>query len=65
MGTNDNLYRRPATDTASRAVLLDSAYVEAGRHKTRIDGAGLASDVYVLRLRAAGQTRTQKLTVVK
>jgi hypothetical protein len=36
-----------------------------GRHEQRLDLDGLSSGVYVLRLRAAGETRTEKLTVVR
>ena len=38
---------------------------QAGRHKRRVDVGNLASGVYFLRLRTEGQTRTQKLTVVR
>jgi len=36
-----------------------------GRHKRQLDTSRLPSGVYFLRLRAGGQTRTQKLTVVQ
>ncbi|MFB6232130.1 MAG: T9SS type A sorting domain-containing protein [Salinibacter sp.] len=36
-----------------------------GRHKRQLDVSRLASGVYFLRLQAEGQTRTQKLTVVR
>jgi hypothetical protein len=36
-----------------------------GRYKQRVDMSGLPSGTYFLRLRAGGQTRTQKLTVVR
>jgi hypothetical protein len=38
---------------------------QAGRHQQTLDVDGLPSGVYFLRLRADGQTRTQKLTVVR
>ena len=37
---------------------------QEGRHTQRLDVGDLPSGVYFLRLRAAGQVRTQKLTVV-
>jgi hypothetical protein len=36
-----------------------------GRQKWQVDVSGLSSGVYFLRLRSDGQTRTQKLTVVR
>ena len=41
------------------------AEAESGRHTYRLDLSGLTSGVYVLRLTAGGQTRTQKITVVQ
>ena len=38
---------------------------EAGRHAVRVDTERLSSGVYFGRLRAEGQTRTQKITVVR
>ena len=36
-----------------------------GRRELQVDLSGLASGVYFLRLRAGGQTRTQKITIVQ
>jgi hypothetical protein len=38
---------------------------QAGRHQRSLDVGGLPSGVYFLGLEAGGQTRTQKLTVVR
>jgi hypothetical protein len=38
---------------------------QEGRHEQRLDTSRLPSGVYFLRLRAGGQTRTQKLTIVQ
>jgi hypothetical protein len=38
---------------------------QSGRHERRVDLSDLSSGVYFLRLKAGGQTRTQKLTVVQ
>jgi hypothetical protein len=38
---------------------------QEGRHQRTLDVGALPSGVYFLRLTAAGQTRTQKLTVVR
>jgi len=38
---------------------------EAGRHTAPLDAGRLASGVYFVRLRAEGQTLTQKVTVVR
>ena len=46
------------------AVLVDGEQ-EAGRHAVSWDPGGLASGAYVLRLRAAGQTASQTVTVVR
>jgi hypothetical protein len=36
-----------------------------GRHERTLDVGALPSGVYFLRLRAGGETRTQKLTIVR
>ncbi len=46
------------------AVLVDGE-VEAGRHEALLDGASLPAGGYLVRLVAAGQTRTQRLTLVR
>ncbi|MCS4201471.1 hypothetical protein GGP93_002927 [Salinibacter ruber] len=38
---------------------------QAGRHERTLDAGSLPSGVYFLQLRSNGQTRTQKLTVVR
>jgi hypothetical protein len=38
---------------------------QKGRHQRTLDVAPLPSGVYFLRLRADGQTRTQKLTITR
>ncbi len=38
---------------------------QAGRHDVQFDPASLASGVYVGRLRAGGQTRTQKIMILR
>jgi hypothetical protein len=38
---------------------------QEGRHQRSLDVGGLPSGVYFLRLRAGGETRTQKLTIVR
>ena len=38
---------------------------QEGRHEQRLDTSRLPSGVYFLQLRAGGQTRTQKLTIVQ
>ena len=42
-----------------------SKEVGTGRHEQHLDISGLGSGVYFLRLRAGGETKTQKLTVVQ
>jgi len=44
-----------------RGLRVDS---EPGRHERQLDVSGLASGVYVLRLRAGGTVKTKKVTVV-
>jgi hypothetical protein len=39
--------------------------IGSGRHRTTLDVSGLASGMYVLRLRIGGEARTRKLTVVE
>jgi hypothetical protein len=48
-----------------RVATLAQGQKEAGRHRVRLDGTRLSSGVYFGRLRADGQTRTVKITVVK
>jgi hypothetical protein len=38
---------------------------QEGRHQRTLVVGGLPSGVYFLRLRAGGETRTQKLTIVR
>ena len=38
---------------------------QEGRHQRALDGGGLPSGVYFLRLRAGGEIRTQKLTIAR
>lgn len=52
-------------DVMGRQVRTITTAAEAGRHERVIDVSALSSGVYVLRLRARGQTKTQKLTVVR
>jgi predicted outer membrane repeat protein len=52
-------------DVMGRQVRTVTASAEPGRHEQRLDVSGLASGVYVLRLRAGGQATTRKLTVVR
>ena len=48
-----------------RVAVLEDSHQEAGRHTARLDGGRLASGVYFGRLETDGQTRTQKITVVR
>ncbi|MFB6273688.1 MAG: FG-GAP-like repeat-containing protein [Salinibacter sp.] len=52
-------------DVLGREVRTVVRAEQSGRHERRVDVSGLPSGVYFLRLRAGGQTRTQKLTVVR
>jgi fibronectin type 3 domain-containing protein/pimeloyl-ACP methyl ester carboxylesterase len=53
-------------DVLGRQVaVLDEGRKEAGRHEARLDGSELSSGVYFGRLQIEGQTRTQKITVVR
>jgi hypothetical protein len=38
---------------------------EAGWHEVVLDGSGLPTGIYVVRLHANGDVRSQRLTVVK
>jgi hypothetical protein len=51
-------------DVLGREVRTTDVHVEPGRHKRTLDVGNLPSGVYFLRLRAGGETRTQKLTVM-
>lgn len=46
------------------AVLVDG-HAEAGAHEATLEAGRLASGAYVLRLSAGGETRTQRMTVVR
>ena len=48
-----------------RVATLAQGTKKAGRHAVKLDASRLTSGVYFVRLRAAGQTRTQKIVVVK
>ena len=48
-----------------RVAVLEDSHQEAGRHTARLEGGRLASGVYFGRLETDGQTRTQKITVVR
>jgi flagellar hook assembly protein FlgD len=48
-----------------RVAVLEDGRQKAGRHTARLDGGRLASGVYFGRLETDGQTRTQKITVVR
>lgn len=52
-------------DMLGRRVRTVADGEQEGRHKQRVDLNDLSSGVYFLRLRAGGQTRTEKLTVVQ
>jgi len=52
-------------DVLGRRVRTVRPDAEPGRHEVQLRVQDLASGVYVLRLRAGGQTRTQRLTVVR
>jgi hypothetical protein len=52
-------------DVMGRQVRTVETSAEAGRHEQTLNVSGLASGVYVLRLRAGGQATTRKLTVVR
>ena len=46
------------------AVLADGL-VEAGQHRVTLDGAGLASGIYLVRLEAGARVETERLTVLR
>jgi hypothetical protein len=46
------------------AVLFDGT-AQAGRHEARVDGSGLPSGVYLVRLQAGGHVQAQRVTLVK
>ena len=48
-----------------RVATLEEGSKQAGRHEVRLEADGLPSGVYFGRLEAGGQTRTQKITVVR
>lgn len=52
-------------DVLGRRVRTVVRAEQGGRHERRLDVGSLPSGVYFLRLQADGQTRTQKLTVVR
>ncbi|MFB6231977.1 MAG: T9SS type A sorting domain-containing protein [Salinibacter sp.] len=52
-------------DVLGRQVRTVVQAEKAGRHERTLDTSGLSSGLYFLRLQAGGQTRTQKLTVVR
>jgi len=52
-------------DMLGRQVRTVVSGEQKGRHKQRLDVRGLPNGVYFLRLRANGQVRTQKVTVVR
>ena len=52
-------------DVLGRQVRSADVQAEPGRHEQTLDVGGLSSGVYFLRLRAGGQTKTRKMTVVR
>jgi hypothetical protein len=52
-------------DVMGRKVRTVRAGPVAGRQQAQLDVSGLASGVYVLRLRAGGAVKTRRLTVVR
>jgi hypothetical protein len=48
-----------------RVATLEQGQKEAGRHRVDLQTGQLSSGVYFGRLKAGGQTRTQKITVVR
>lgn len=48
-----------------RVATLEEGSKQAGRHQIQLEGTGLSSGVYFGRLKAGGETRTQKITVVR
>jgi len=62
----ESAVRLEVFDTRGRLVarLLDG-WLAAGRHQARWDAATLASGVYFVRLRAAGESRTRRAVVIR
>ena len=52
-------------DVLGRRVRTVANSAQEGRHQRTLDVGSLPSGVYFLRLRAGGETRTQKLTIVR
>ncbi|MFB6249480.1 MAG: T9SS type A sorting domain-containing protein [Salinibacter sp.] len=52
-------------DVLGREVRAVRLPARAGRHERQVSVSGLASGVYILRLRAGGASQTRRLTVVK
>jgi hypothetical protein len=52
-------------DVLGRRVRTVVSGTQEGRHERTLDVGTLPSGVYFLRLRAGGETRTQKLTIVR
>jgi hypothetical protein len=52
-------------DILGRQVQTVVSGTQAGRHERTLDVGALPSGVYFLRLRAGGETRTQKLTIAR
>lgn len=52
-------------DILGRQVQTVAADAEPGRHEVQVSVTGLASGVYVLLLRANGQSRSHRMTVVR
>ncbi|MFW6347114.1 MAG: T9SS type A sorting domain-containing protein, partial [Cyclonatronaceae bacterium] len=48
-----------------RVASLINGRMSSGYHNVRFDAANLASGVYLYRLEAAGQVRTEKMTLIK
>ena len=48
-----------------RVAWLDTGLRAAGTHQVRVETAGLPAGTYVVRLRAEGETTTQRLLVVR
>ncbi|MEX2603292.1 MAG: T9SS type A sorting domain-containing protein, partial [Gracilimonas sp.] len=47
------------------AVLVDGERKPAGNYRVSFDGSGLSSGVYFYRLETDGQTKTQKMLLIK
>lgn len=48
-----------------RVAVLGSGFYAAGRHELRLEAEGLASGAYLLKAEALGETRTQKILLLK